>query len=340
MKTLSFTLGLLLFAALNVVAQNPFKSIGKPGKVLTLSKGKYDEITSYDTLQRVGSVIVNMRTKQIVQFIQIDTVYSEANLDPTIISRHWSMDPLANKYPSLSPYHAFANNPILFIDPDGAEIHIYAGPETKPVVYKPGMAVPAGSNKFVTDAINSLNFINADKVGTDLVSTLVEDKSITMIQQSKSFNDNANEHPNYKTNDNAITWDNTAAGTTNGTNPLTGSNGRAPVSKLFHEITHRYLWLSAKNIEDGLTKLTATGAGEFTSFYHDLLNQKEMLFEQSHNEPFIINEYETPFNLRAGFGFRKNSSPFLMQPDVHENGQTSDFVTESPIKDPVLELKK
>lgn len=340
MKTLLSTLGCLLFAALNVVAQNPFKSIGKPGKVVTLSKGKYDEVTSYDSLQRVGSVIVNMRTKQIVQFIQIDTVYSEATLEPTIISRHWSMDPLANKYPSLSPYHAFANNPIIFIDPDGAEIHIYAGPDTKPIVYKPGMAVPAGSNKFVTDAINSLNYINADKVGTDLVSTLVEDKSITMIQQATRFNDNANEHPDYKTNNNAITWDNTAAGTTNGTNPLSGSNGRPPVSKLFHEMTHRYLWLSARNIEKGLLKLRDADAGQFTSFYKDMWAYKEQLFEQSHDEVFIINEYETPFNMRSGFGIRTASSPFLMTSDVHENGMTSDFVTENPIKDPVLELKR
>lgn len=339
MKTFFFTL-FFLSSTHFLVAQNPYKSIGKKAKVLTLSNGKYDEVTNYDTLQRVGSVIVNMRTRQIVQFIHTDTIYSEATLEPTIISRHWSIDPLANKYPSLSPYHAFGNNPILFIDPDGAEIHIYTGPDTKPIVYKPGMTVPPGSNKYVTDAINSLNYINKDAVGTDLVSTLVNDKAVTMIKQATSFNDNANLNPNYKNNGNTIVWDNTAGGTTNGTNPLTGSNGRPPVSKLFHEMTHRFLWLSAKNIEDGLIKLQKSGSGQFTSFYADMWAYKEQLFEQSHNEEFIINEYETPFNLRSGFGFRTDSSPFLIRSDVHENGMTSDFVVESPIKDPVLELKK
>gem|GEM_PF-6986276 len=33
-----------------------------------------------------------------------------------------SVDPLSDKYPSLSPYAYVANNPILFVDPDGREI--------------------------------------------------------------------------------------------------------------------------------------------------------------------------------------------------------------------------
>jgi hypothetical protein len=32
-----------------------------------------------------------------------------------------SVDPLANKYPSLSPYNYCANSPLIFVDPDGTE---------------------------------------------------------------------------------------------------------------------------------------------------------------------------------------------------------------------------
>ena len=32
-----------------------------------------------------------------------------------------SVDPLASKYPQWSPYSAFANNPIMYVDPDGRE---------------------------------------------------------------------------------------------------------------------------------------------------------------------------------------------------------------------------
>ena len=44
---------------------NPFESIGKPGKIVTLSNGKYTEVHINDSLQRIGSVIVNMNTWKI-----------------------------------------------------------------------------------------------------------------------------------------------------------------------------------------------------------------------------------------------------------------------------------
>ncbi len=38
--------------------------------------------------------------------------------DPRV-GRFLSLDPLYNKYPNLSPYVAFADNPVMFVDPDG-----------------------------------------------------------------------------------------------------------------------------------------------------------------------------------------------------------------------------
>jgi RHS repeat-associated protein len=46
-------------------------------------------------------------------------------LDPRL-ARWKSVDPSAIKFPSMSPYNTFANNPILFIDPDGWEISMEA----------------------------------------------------------------------------------------------------------------------------------------------------------------------------------------------------------------------
>jgi RHS repeat-associated protein len=43
--------------------------------------------------------------------------------DPRL-GRWMSTDPLQKKYPGYSPYHSFANNPILFVDPDGEDIFV------------------------------------------------------------------------------------------------------------------------------------------------------------------------------------------------------------------------
>jgi hypothetical protein len=109
-------------AVFNIFAQeNPFESIGKQGKVLTLSNGKYKEIHSDDSLQQIGSVIVNLNTGKIHGFLEIDTLYSEATLDPTVVSRWYSLDPKAEKFASVSPYVSFNDNPIYYVDPDGGE---------------------------------------------------------------------------------------------------------------------------------------------------------------------------------------------------------------------------
>jgi RHS repeat-associated protein len=41
--------------------------------------------------------------------------------DPEV-GRFLSVDPLTDKYPGWTPYHYAANNPLMFVDPDGKEI--------------------------------------------------------------------------------------------------------------------------------------------------------------------------------------------------------------------------
>ncbi len=119
------------------LAQQPFKKYGVEVPIATMSKGKFEEFFDQDTLVQIGSVILHRLTGKIHAFVEYDTLYSEATLDPEIISRFLSPDPHAENYYSLSPYNYVANNPILFIDPDGRDIHLsFASAEAREAYMK------------------------------------------------------------------------------------------------------------------------------------------------------------------------------------------------------------
>ncbi|SFF54070.1 hypothetical protein, partial [Thermoflexibacter ruber] len=81
----------------------------------TLSKGKYQEIFTNDTIQQIGSVYFNRVTGEVVGEVERDSLYFPADVS----SRWWSVDPLAEKFPEQSPYLFADGNPILKNDPDG-----------------------------------------------------------------------------------------------------------------------------------------------------------------------------------------------------------------------------
>jgi len=115
----------VLFGFIGAKAQNPFAEYGYTPKIATLSQGQFNEFFDNDTIVHIGSVLYNTKSREIVGFIKFDTIYSEATLQPEIVSRWISPDPLASKYPSNSPYNYVSNNPIIKLDPDGRDEFIF-----------------------------------------------------------------------------------------------------------------------------------------------------------------------------------------------------------------------
>ena len=110
--------------------------------------------------------------------------FGDYGYDPRIVQRP-SPDPMASKYPQLSPYAAFGNNPILYIDKEGKEIWINNPNGGEPVLYVPNQtSVQEGINDFVRTTSQALDYIiNSGLDKKDIVSTLVSDKNSVLINE-------------------------------------------------------------------------------------------------------------------------------------------------------------
>nr|WP_314496833.1 hypothetical protein [uncultured Chryseobacterium sp.] len=103
----------------NIEAGNPFKKREYYPKVATLSKGKYLEFHDKDSIVSIGSVRFNRKTKEIVEFREIDLSDPDAQPYLDTAGRWFSPDPLSEEYPDWTPYRFGFNNPIRFTDPTG-----------------------------------------------------------------------------------------------------------------------------------------------------------------------------------------------------------------------------
>ena len=118
MKILFFFL-LLPFYVYAQDAYNPFEAIQKNSQTISLSQWKFEELYADATYKRIGDVIFNTKTNKVEKILEPnDSTTLRLNDQST---RWLSLDPLAAKYPSLSPYNFVNNNPIIYVDPDGRE---------------------------------------------------------------------------------------------------------------------------------------------------------------------------------------------------------------------------
>lgn len=110
-----------MFGFIGAKAQNPFAEYGYTPKIATLSQGQFNEFFDNDTIVQIGSVLYNTKSREIVAFVDSENLCQDETIQPDVVSRWISPDPLAD-HPNLigwSPYHYAYNNPIKYTDPDG-----------------------------------------------------------------------------------------------------------------------------------------------------------------------------------------------------------------------------
>jgi RHS repeat-associated protein len=114
------------------------------------------------------------------------------------VGRWGQVDPLASNYTDYSPYNFVANNPLLYIDPNGKEIWIFFNTENEDgsttqqkvqykdrKLYNTNGEAYTGENGYATKVLNDLNNLSTDN--TDLAGrlrTLQESKYIHTIQMT------------------------------------------------------------------------------------------------------------------------------------------------------------
>jgi RHS repeat-associated protein len=81
----------------------------------------------------------------------------EARMYDPRLGRTPSGDPHASRYPFLSPYSMFNNNPILNIDKDGRDFGVYVNHETKTIIIKANIYTVENSKDRAATAVNYIN---------------------------------------------------------------------------------------------------------------------------------------------------------------------------------------
>ena len=155
-----------------------------------------------------------------------------------------SVDPMSDKYPSLSPYTYCADNPVKLVDPNGEEIYVgddyyyrngylyYKGTED---VYVPEQG------SFEEKALNSLNTLRGTKQGGELMSPLEGKTGKDVI--IKDANNNPNTPGKVELNDYVYSHDDFKSATIYW-NPegvqLFKMLEPNPTTDLGHEFSHAY----------------------------------------------------------------------------------------------------
>ena len=176
-----------------------------------------------------------------------------------------SIDPLAEKYYSISPYAYCNNNPVILVDPDGKKIVIWYGPKgsEKSFVFsgshgKKSIKIP--NNSFVKAVIQAYNY-DCQNGGGKPFKEAVHRKEKIYVADARIYNNGENDFDNsgrqptvYWNPDNGI--------------KTTEGGSQSPATILNHEIDHAndYVTCPKDHNERADAGITSPGSGYDSQF--------------------------------------------------------------------------
>jgi len=181
-----------------------------------------------------------------------------------------SVDPMAGKYPSLSPYTYCADNPVKVVDPNGEEIIIewqesqYRYEKDGTLTHIKGTVLNERQlNRFINKAKNSLDKINKTTEGKRMIVDLQNSGTSYKIKAGAS---------GYEKNKqkNTITWNSNGTKMPVQDNPFGESNG---ICDLAHELSHAF---DKNNNWTDDTPVDELKKSEWVACYRENLIRKEL----------------------------------------------------------------
>lgn len=164
----------------NGIGQIPYFDAQAP----TTGKGRYLEVHTTETLEYIGSVLYNTKTNQ-VEDIQFYQRVGDLTMNPSLVGRFLSVDPLTSSYPELTPYQFASNTPIQAIDLDGLEAFFIHGTASHPGRWKDK------SIAFLKSLTNNETYNSSFAWNAPLTNGL-KDREIAALQLAKYVLENRN----------------------------------------------------------------------------------------------------------------------------------------------------